>query len=192
MFSIIRSLVVITAVLAASGGATYSYFSASDSIFGNTISTAVVEFDVEGESSTGALAKPLVASDLVPGQFTPWARAALKNESVFPVRIYMYVDNLGGSLCPLTNLTVTTGESGSDASERSRVVYSGNILDMAGGAERVEVTGVPPGATLAGDATQHIQQRAQLDESAGNGAQDQKCTWEEFFVAESVAPEEEE
>lgn len=188
MRNIVQSLVIIFAVLAVTGGATYSFFSASDSVTGNTISTATLSFDVEGQSSTGAIAKPIVATDLFPGAFTSWARAALINNSVMPVKLYMYVDNLDGSACPLINLVVTTGVSGDDTTERARTVYSGNIFDIAGDAERVEVTGTPPGVTLAGNSTQHVQQRAQLDPSAGNGTQNQGCTWDEFFVAESVAP----
>lgn len=190
MFTILKSLFIVVAAAAIAGGATYSFFSASDTVTGNTISTAELSFDVEGEASTGALAKPLVATDLVPGGWSGWARAALHNDSAVPVRIHMYVDNLDGSACPLTNLTVTTGESGSDASERSRTVYAGNIMDIAGAAESIEVTGVPPSPTVAAHGTQHVQQRAQLDPSADNGAQGWHCTWDEIFVAESVVPSE--
>lgn len=182
---------VIVALASVVGGATYSFFSATDTVSGNTISTATLDFSVEGVAGEeGTIAKPLLAENLVPGGFTPWARAALNNESDVPVKLHMYVDHLDGSVCSLTNLVVTTGESGTDTSERARVVYDGPILDIAGEAKAIEVTGVPPSETLAAHATQHIQQRAQLDENADNGAQGKDCTWDEIFIAESVAPEE--
>lgn len=191
MFGILKSVFVIVALASVVGGATYSFFSATDTVSGNTISTATLEFNVEGVAGEeGTLAKPLLAESLVPGGFTPWARAALQNESDVPVRIRMYVDHLDGSVCPLTNLVVTTGVSGTDSSERSRIVYEGPILDIAGEAEAIEVTGIPPDEALPAHTTQHVQQRAQLDESADNGAQGKECVWDEIFIAESVVPEE--
>lgn len=187
MSNVVKSLVIILAAVSISGGATYSFFSATDSIEGNTISTATVEIDAKGESREGVMAKPLSTSNLVPGMYTEWARGAVWNKSSVPVRLYLYVDNLEGSACPLTNLTVTTGHAGGD--ERAREVYRGALMGIAGSVERVEVTGNPPFETVPADWTQVVQQRAQLDESADNGVQNQSCTWDEIFVAESVAPE---
>lgn len=188
MGSIMKSLVIILAAILVSGGATYSFFSATDSIGGNTISTATVEIDAKGESGQGVIAKPIATNNLVPGQWTEWARGAVWNKSTVPVRLYMFVDDLQGAVCSLTNLTVTTGHAGGD--ERARTVYEGKLTDLAGSAKRVEVTGNPPFATIPATWTQVVQQKAQLDDAADNGAQNQSCTWDEIFVAESVAPEE--
>lgn len=76
------------------GWRTYSFFSATDSIDGNTISTATVEIDAKGEAGQGVMAKPIATSNLVPGQYTEWARGAVWNKSTVPVRLYMYADNL--------------------------------------------------------------------------------------------------
>lgn len=171
-------------------GATYAVFSATDSIDDNTITTATITFDAKGEANATTLAKPLNASGLLPGEFTDWARGALYNQSAVPVRFYMYVDNLDGAACPLINLRVTTGHAGSDAGERARDVFNDPLLDLAGAANRIQVTGAPPFATAGPNITQVIQQRAQLDESAGNGSQGQSCTWDEIFIAEGT-PEEE-
>lgn len=187
MSNIAKSLVIILAAVSVSGGATYSFFSATDSIEGNTISTATVEIDAKGESGQGVMAKPIATSNLVPGQWTDWARGAVWNKSTVPVRLYLFVDNLQGAACSLTNLKVTTGFAGGD--ERARIVYEGNLTDLAGSVKRVEVTGNPPFETVPANWTQVVQQRAQLDESADNGAQNQSCVWDEIFVAESVAPE---
>ncbi|MFZ1735983.1 MAG: hypothetical protein IPJ67_02135 [Candidatus Moraniibacteriota bacterium] len=186
MKNIMKSLVIILAAVSVSGGATYSFFSATDSIDGNTISTATVEIDAKGEAGQGVMAKPIATSNLVPGQYTEWARGAVWNKSTVPVRLYMYADNLQGSACPLTNLTMTTGYAGGN--ERERTVYEGKLTDIAGSVERVELTGNPPFATVPANWTQVVQQRAQLDDEADNGAQNQECTWDEIFVAESVAP----
>lgn len=187
MKSVMKSLVIILAAVSVSGGATYSFFSATDSIEGNTISTATVEIDAKGEAGQGVMAKPIATSNLVPGQYTDWARGAIWNKSTVPVRLYMYTDNLQGAACALTNLVVTTGNAGGN--ERERTVYEGKLMDVAGSAERVELTGSVPFATVPDNWTQVVQQRAQLDESADNGSQNQECTWDEIFVAESVAPE---
>lgn len=191
MGNIIKSFVIILAAASVSGGATYSFFSASDTVSGNTISTAEIKLDAKGESSETTLAKPISAENLVPGQYTPWARGAIHNQSLVPVRFYLYIDNLDGAVCPLTNLTITTGHAGSDTSERARTIFQGSILEIAGSANRIELTGTPPFQTVGANITQVIQQRAQLDESADNGSQDQECIWDEVFIAESVAPEDE-
>lgn len=188
MGNIMKSLVIIVAAVSVAGGATYSFFSATDSIDGNTISTATVEIDAKGESGQGVMAKPIATNNLVPGQWTDWARGAIWNKSTVPVRLYMYVDDLQGAACPLTNLKVTTGFAGGD--ERARIVYEGKLNDLAGSMKRVEVTGNPPFATIPSTWTQVVQQKAQLDNAADNGAQNQSCTWNEVFVAESVAPTE--
>ncbi len=189
MGNLVRSLVILFAAVSVSGGATYSFFSATDSIDGNTISTATVSIDAKGESSDGVMAKPLATSNLVPGGWSAWARGIVRNKSTVPVQLFLYVDDLDGSVCPLTNLRVTTGPIGGN--ERERTVYDGNLLDIAGSEKRIEVTGKIPFDEIAADGTQVIQQRAQLDESADNGAQHEECVWNEVFVAQSIAPSDE-
>ncbi|MGB4943227.1 MAG: SipW-dependent-type signal peptide-containing protein, partial [Candidatus Moraniibacteriota bacterium] len=130
MFSIIRSIVVIVTVTAIVSGGTYSFFSATDTVSGNTITTATIAFSAEGESNETTLSKPIAGANLFPGGFTPWARMALRNDSLFPLRYYMYVTNVTGSACADVNLTVATGVAGSDVSERTAHVYLGKLTDL--------------------------------------------------------------
>ncbi len=186
MFAIIRSLTVIVGVAALVSGGTYSFFSATDTVTDNTITTASIVFSATGEANETTLAKPINASDLFPGSFSPWARAALENGSSFPLRYYMYVENLEGDACDKVNLTVATGVEGSDASERTANVYLGALTDLVGEANRELVSNIPPFDPAPAGSTQIIQQRAQLDPSATNDEQGQSCSWDEVFVAEST------
>ena len=188
MKKILLSLLTIVAVGASVSAATQAIFSDTGEIAGNTISTARVNIDIRGLAS-GEIPKPFDVVGLVPGQWTDWARAEIYNESdSTTVKYYMYVDNVTGGACAKTNLRVTTGHAGSDVNERARDVYNGLINALAGVGNRVEVTGSPPFATVLPNWTQVIQQRAQLDDSAGNAYQNTSCTWDEIFVAESVNP----
>lgn len=186
MLSIIRSLAVILGVTALVSGGTYAFFSASDTVSGNTITTATISFSAEGESNETTLAKPINATDLFPGGYSPWARAALENGSTFPLRYYMYVTNLVGDACDQVNLTVATGVEGSDASERTANVYLGKLVDLVGESQRELVSNVPPFDPAPAGSTQIIQQRVQLDPGATNDDQGESCTWDEVFVAEST------
>lgn len=186
MFAIIRSLVVIVGVAAVVSGGTYSFFSATDTISDNMITTASISFSAEGEANGTTLAKPINASGLFPGGFSPWARAALQNDSTFPLRYFMYVTNVVGEACDEVNLTVATGVEGSDASERTANVYLGNLMDLVGEANRELVSNVPPFDPAPAGSTQIIQQRAQLDTDANNDVQNESCTWDEVFIAEST------
>lgn len=190
MKKIISGVSVIAAVVAITSMATYAVFSATSSINGNTVGTANIVFTAQGEANGTTVAKPLTASNLVPGQYTSWARGTLYNhiESSIPVKAYMYVDNVVGGACDKINLRVTTGFAGSDATERARNIYNGALSGITGAGNRVETTGIPPFATIGPNISQVIQQQAQLDPSADSSDMGQSCTWDEVFVAESVAP----
>lgn len=185
MFAIIRSLVVILTVGSIATGGTYSFFSATDTVAGNTITTATIAFSAEGEANETTLAKPISATNLFPGGYSPWARAALQNDSLFPLRYYMYVTNVSGGACADVNLIVATGNEGSDESERTANVYLGKLLDLVGSENRELVSNIPPFDPAPAGSTQIIQQRAQLDASADNDVQNENCSWDEVFVAES-------
>lgn len=190
MFAIFKSIFVLFVMLSIVGGSTYAVFSAHDSISGNKISTAQLHFRAEGVAGESSLSKPIDAEGLMPGMYTEWARAALHNESVVPVHVFFFVENLSGSACPFLNLVLATGTSGSDLGEQSQVMYSGSIGDISGSSNRVEISGNSVWEKLEGNTTQHIQQRAQLDVTADNNAQGESCTWDEVFVAETILPSE--
>lgn len=186
MLAIIRSGAVILGAIALISGGTYSFFSATDTVTGNTITTATINFSADGEASETTLAKPINATNLFPGGYSPWARAALENGSTFPLRYFMYVTNVSGDACDKVNLTVATGVEGSDESERTANVYLGKLTDLVGESNRELISNIPPFDPAPSGSTQIIQQRAQLDESASNEYQGEGCSWDEVFVAEST------
>jgi predicted ribosomally synthesized peptide with SipW-like signal peptide len=187
MKTIIKSLVLITAVAAVASVATWAVFSATDNIPNNTVGTATVSIDAKGEANSSTASKPINVSNLVPGQFTAWYRGGVVNNSTVPIKLYMYVDGLTvGGACDKINLQVTTGFAGSDAGERARNVYNGALTGLVGAGNRVEVTGNPPFTAVPATWTQVIQQKAQLDSSADNTYQAKTCTWNEVFVGEST------
>jgi hypothetical protein len=186
MTNIIKSLIIVIAVAAIAGGATYAgVFSAQDNIPGNTVSTATVVFDAHNFSGNKPIGTIPVVGGLVPGQFTSDGRAELYNKSEVPVKIYMYVTGLNGDACGKTNLEVKTGFAGGNETERT-VLYNA-LTNIDSPAERVEVTGNPPFVTAGPNITQVIHQRAQLDSSADDSYQGKTCKWDEIFVAETVA-----
>lgn len=181
-----RLLIILLAVLFIGlfAGVTYSIFSDTESINNNVIEAGEVDIVLQALTS-GVIDKPLDVSNLIPTQWTDYARAEIYNEDYSSdVRVFMYIDNVVGDLCDYTNLQVTTGAIGTDVSERGNDVFDGALLDLEGTTNKVEVTGyvatyLSPLETIA------IQQRAQIDESAGNDMQAETCTWDEVFVAET-------
>lgn len=186
MKKIIVSAFTIFAVVAMVAGATQAVFSDTSSFDGNTIATATVDIDAKSEQKQADLPKPLVVSRLIPGEWTGWARGVVFNKpSSTPVKVFMYVDNVSGDACSKTNLTVYTGHAANGAaSERSHKIYDGPLNGLKGNSKRREVTG-RIGDLLGVNNSAVIQQRAQLDESAGNNLQHTSCTWNEVFVAET-------
>ncbi|HAV11559.1 MAG TPA: hypothetical protein DCX32_03370 [Candidatus Moranbacteria bacterium] len=187
MKNILKSFSIIVAIAAVAGGITYAIFSDTDTITGNTVGTATVELDAKGEAASGIVSKPIVATNLVPGEYTDDFRGALHNQSTVDVKLYMYLDNVVGDACDKINLTMTTGHAGGD--EYARTILNNVALSSIDTpAERVEITGVPPFETAGPNITQVVRERAQLDPSADNTYQNKTCTWDEVFVAESIAP----
>lgn len=178
------------AMLVAASTATFAVFNDSDVLGGSTISTATVDIDFRPEGASGYLLKPIVATNLVPGEWTDWFRGVVYNTSASTdVRVYFYVANVSGAACPKTNLLVKTGHAGGN--EQAISLYSGPLSGVDSVGERVELTGpgkvfnptLPPNTSLV------VTQKGQLDSSADNTYQHTSCTWDEVFVAESyVAP----
>lgn len=188
MKRLLLSLLVVGAVVTATAAGTQAVFTDSDNIAGNTVSTATVEIDARGESRGGIMAKPIVATGLIPGEYTSWARGVVYNKANSTnVRVYMYVDNLTGD-CGKINLRVTTGHANDgDPSERAHDIYKGALTGLVGAGNRKEVTGYIFNAPtyLPANTSAVLQQQAQLDPTAGNGYQGTTCTWNEVFVAET-------
>jgi len=163
---------------------TYSVFSDTEKISNNNLNAATVDIVLQA-LTTGVIDKPLNVSNLVPTQWTDWARAEIYNEDYSTkVRVFMYLENTDGLLCDETNLQVTTGVLGSDLTERGTDIYMGPLLDLDGESNKIEVTGfgldyLVPASKMA------IQQKAQIDNNASNDVQGESCTWNEVFVAET-------
>lgn len=84
-------------VAAAALGATYAAWQASDTITGNTISTAELEIDAVGVASYGAVSKPIFAEDVLPGyKSAPAERAEITNNSSVALDLYFYIDDVTG------------------------------------------------------------------------------------------------
>lgn len=185
------SALTVAATVAMAAGATRAVFTDSDSFTGNTISTATVSIDARNEPA-GNLPKPLNVSGLVPGEWTGWARGVVFNEATSTdVRLFMYVTNVSGVACDKVNLDVYTGHAaGGAASERSMLLHTGALSSFDDPSERVEITGSGRvfDPTIPSNTSAVIQQQAQLDASAGDSYQNTSCTWDEVFVAETVAP----
>lgn len=186
MKKILVSVSIIAAIAAIVSGATYAYFTAQDTITGNTISTATVKIKASGEANSVTLPKPIQGTNLVPGQWTAWYRGAIFNQSSVPLKLYMYVDNLTGSACDKTVLQMTTGHAGGN--EQERTIYNNWLQNIAGVANKIEITGNPPFATVPAGWSQVVQQKAQLHDTADNAYVGTDCTWDEVFVGETVAP----
>jgi hypothetical protein len=179
-------LIAIAAVSTLVVGTARAVFNDS-SVFGsNTITTAKVEIDTRSEPM-GRLPKPLNVSGLVPTQWTNWARGIVFNTANSTnIRLYMYLDNINGTACDKTNLQVYTGHAnnGND-SERGWVLMNGLLSSYSGAGNRVEITGKVFNPTMPTNNSAVLQQRAQLDGTAGDIYQGTSCTWDEVFVAET-------
>jgi len=182
---IILGLFTILSTAALVAGSTRAVFSASDQITGNIITNGTVT--LLAHNFTGNKPIGTTTTSLVPGMWTPEGRAELYNTGTVPVKLYMYVDNLGGTgACSKVNLQVNTGYSGNYADEHARVVFATNINNLVGPTHKVELTGSPPWQSLPASWTQVIWQKAQLDPLADDSYQGLTCTWTEYFVAESL------
>lgn len=190
MRRILLSLLTIFTTTAMMAGASQAVFSDTDTFEGNNITTATVNIDARSEAH-GLLPKPLIASGLIPGEYTDWARGVVYNEAGSTnVRVYMYVANRTGTACDKTNIEVYTGYAESAANvnlERDYQLYSGPLSGLAGEGKKVEITGFVFKSPnwLPANTSAVIQQRAQLDGTAGDGLQGATCTWDEVFVAQT-------
>ncbi len=182
MKKILLSLVTLFAVGAMTAGASQAVFSASADIPNNVVTAGTVTLVAHNFTENKPIGK--IPSSLTPGAWTPEGRAELYNTGTVPVHLYMYVDNVTGDACAKTNLAVYTGYAGGD--EHARTVLYNSLTNLTGSANRVQVTGNPPFATLGPNITQVIWQKAQLDSSANDWYQGKGCQWTEYFVAESL------
>lgn len=173
--------------MAAVTSSALAVFSDTETIENNTVATATVDIDLRALGS-GEIDKPFDVEGLVPGAYSDWGRVEVYNTiPSTDVRVFFFVKDVTGAACPKINLDLRTGHAGSDAGERALTVYSGALNGVKGAGNRVEITG--PGMifnpVLHANWTAVVQQRAQLDTSAGNAYQNTACTWTEVFVAET-------
>ena len=177
------STAAIFALLVTVSGSAFAVFSSAATIENNRISTATVNLQLNRLDS-GEIEKPLNVPNLIPGEFSKWARLEAYNTSNTDVKLFFYVKNVTpGIACNKTNVEVRTGYAGGD--EKAFVVFSGKLSEVAGPAHRKEITGLAISPLLPANWTSVVWQRAQLDGSAGNEYQNKTCTWDEVFVIET-------
>ncbi len=133
---------------------------------GNLLSTATVDIELQ-ELDSGDTDKPLVATDLTPGDWTDWARLVISTQnSTVVVNQYLYLDNLIGDACSKTNLSITAD---------SNSLFNGAISGLEGVSNRIQIN----------SDYSIIQQQAQLDDSADSSFEGTTCTWDEIFAVEN-------
>lgn len=179
---------VVSSLLVSLTVGSLAVFDETERINDNTIAFGGdgVDIDLRGLTS-GPMDKPIYAEDLMPGEWTDWARAVVYNtQESDNVRVFFYVEDLQGD-CGMTNFELWTGYALSDYSpdERDFLLYEGPLTGISGTENRVEITG-PVYEYLEPNISAVVHQRAGLDVEAGNEFIGTYCEWDEVFVAESV------
>lgn len=107
MKNIIKSLVVVIAVAAVAGVATWAYFSSQATVTGNTYSTGTLEIRVNGEPSiAGFTAENMAPGDCKAGEFTvmnygaPWFGGP---STLTAEELVISTNNFGGDTSGLCN-----------------------------------------------------------------------------------------
>lgn len=187
-------------------GATYAAWQASDTISGNTVSTATLKIDAYPNAAFGSDVKPVFATNVLPGDKSmPADRAEIKNESTVALDLWFYVDNLaGGGACDAVKLAWRAstpgdgsnykgyGPSASDLSYETTSVVgnmaSGNknvgefapLNSFVGAVNAVKIAdydnGFGPNQIIA------MRQVAGFAQDAAYPANSGTCTWTEYWV----------
>lgn len=181
MKKILISLVTIIALGASVVAGTQAIFSDTDSVLGNTITTARISIDAQE-----VVNKPLNISGLLPGHSGNPGTIDLMNDGDVPQIQYMYVTDVAGTLCPELDLKV--GYSNSTQNVFDVVFGSGawKLAEITGPSKRQNVGRSTP---IAVDGGTRLVQQASLPSSVSDPSlMGATCTWDEVFVGEQVTP----
>lgn len=177
---------LITALSVTVAGSAFALFRDSESIPGNTISTGTV--DIALSNGMGQFPSPIVANNLMPGEYSDWSRIKVTNSSSTKVKLYFYVTDLIGSACEGTALELKTGLHGGN--EHAFTVFNSNIEEIKGIDNRVEITGHVFDPDMAVGAVAAVKLRAGISEDADNNSMGDSCSWTGVFVGEASTEDE--
>lgn len=203
MKKILLSLGIIAFVAVAAVGATYAVWSASDTIEGNTVSTAQLSITASGVQGGTPVATPLpfTVSNMLPGMVTAQEeRAIITNTSDVPLDLYMYLGGTGGTACSAmklawqsshpnngvidgyTSVPTDPGDVDEDGDNNFDLVYS-PLPDTGlwGVGNKVLIA---PADEFEHNEQVALRQVVGLATDAANSLQGQSCAWTLYFVAE--------
>lgn len=184
---IFSSLMLITSLAVAVTGSAFALFRDYESIPGNTISSGTV--DIALSDGTGQFPSPIVANNLMPGEFTDWSRIRVTNHSSTNIKLFFYATDVNGGVCDNTILQVHTGPEGGD--EHQYEVHNASIEAIKGVDNMVEITGFVFDPDMEVGETAVVLLRAGLAEGTHDGDMGDTCSWTGVFVGESYVEDEE-
>lgn len=167
------SIVTILAVVSMVTGATQSVFSSSDSMDGNTVTTARLSID-----AIFRINKPLGDIELLPNQWGDPGTVDLYNDGNSPQRQWMHITNISGNLCNYVKLKVGYSTVGWNVFSHTYGTYT---LSQLKGASNARLVGRSD--PVAGNNTTRLVQQAYVVASTPNTLQNSTCTWDEVFTA---------
>lgn len=199
MKKIILSLLTIVAALTVVVGATYSVFSDTKSITGNTFATGTLKLTLN--KSAG---KPFSVSGAYPGYMTGWEWMDIFNApwppvaGQLPFEAYLTISQTGGDAVLWNELKIELKTSGWDSDCTNgdggeNTIYSGKIMNFPAGklvsklaywhlANEDDGSGSPPDNIRPGF-TERVCQRLWLPSSADNSVQGKSVTFDEIVDA---------
>lgn len=183
MKKILTSLIVVVALAASVAGGTMALFSDSDSVLGNTVSSAHLTIDARE-----VINKPLNDVNLLPGQWGDVGVVDLYNDGNVPQRQYMYIQNVQGDLCPYIQLKLGYSYNAQGSPHSMDVVYGTySLSEIRGSANMHNVGRSDP---VNANSTTRLVQQPYVVVDAPNSVQQATCTWDEVFYAtqEGVTP----
>ena len=181
---ILKSLVIVVAMVAMVAGATNAIFTDTDSVVGNTFATGTLDIVVnEGVN------KPMSVSNMMPGDsISGWFDAF--NQGSLEAEYWFYIDNVTGNAALRDALTIELKDGGYTGACDGPIIYSGSLAALIGSGNQTMTSdnNVHAGSTNGGDNiragwTQRICQTVTLPESAGNEVQGQTVTFDEVIYA---------
>lgn len=191
---VLLAVAAIVAVAALALGATYAAWQATDSISGNTVSTASLSITAAGAAAYSLDASPIEWENALPGETSaPANRAEITNNSSIALDLYMYLEPVAGT-CTATKLAWRSGVAGSGIFDYG---YLGaeptNVGTKAGaGDDNFELVGALAGVAnhvMVADSTKFVpgavialQEIAGIATDADYPADAGTCEWTEVFV----------
>lgn len=185
MKSIIKSLLIIVAVAAVAGGATYAYFTHTETVTGNTFSTGSLSFNLR-KTNTDTINLPFKFDGMTPGKCADGQLNVFNHSDSITMKYRFYFAPTGGSPIPYDKITVDAYkcdhyDSGSHCASWT-LVKSGLLKNLDGSADHI----VSP-ANEDPNISNYWKFHFCLDSSAGNDYQGTTATFN--IVGQATQPE---